>query len=82
LGDRLVHVHLSNNAGKGWDSHLPIDRGVLDLGRFLEALAGRGFGGAVSLEIDLRPHLEDDRALRRILVRNRTLCAERLGLAA
>ena len=82
LGDRLAHVHLSNNAGKGWDSHLPLDQGVLDLGRFLEVLAGRGYGGAVSLEIDLRPHLDDDEALRRILVRNRELCAERLGLAA
>ena len=82
LGDRLVHVHLSNNAGRGWDSHLPLDQGVLDLGRFLEAIAARGYGGAVSLEIDLRPHLEDDESLRRILVRNRELCAERLGLAA
>ena len=27
LGDRLAHVHLSNNAGKGWDSHLPLDEG-------------------------------------------------------
>jgi sugar phosphate isomerase/epimerase len=82
LGDRLVHVHLSNNAGRGWDSHLPLDQGVLDLGRFLEALAARGYDGAVSLEIDLRPHLDDDGDLRRILVRNRDLCAERLGLAA
>jgi sugar phosphate isomerase/epimerase len=82
LGDRLVHVHLSNNAGTGWDSHLPLDQGVLDLGRFLEALAAREYAGAVSLEIDLRPHLDDDEALRRILVRNRDLCAERLGLAA
>jgi sugar phosphate isomerase/epimerase len=82
LGDRLAHVHLSNNAGTGWDSHLPLDQGVLDLGPFLEALAGRGYAGAISLEIDLRPHLDDDEALRRILVRNRELCAERLGLAA
>jgi sugar phosphate isomerase/epimerase len=82
LGDRLAHVHLSNNAGTGWDSHLPLDQGVLDLGRFLEALAARGYAGAISLEIDLRPHLDDDQALRRILVRNRELCAERLGLAA
>jgi sugar phosphate isomerase/epimerase len=82
LGDRLVHVHLSNNAGRGWDSHLPIDQGVIDLGVFLEALAARAYGGAVSLEIDLRPHLNNDGALRRILVRNRELCAERLGLAA
>ena len=82
LGDRLAHVHLSNNAGRGWDSHLPLDQGVLDIGGFLEALAARRFGGAVSLEIDLRPHMEDDEALRRILVRDRRLCAERLGLAA
>ncbi|HJS26321.1 MAG TPA: sugar phosphate isomerase/epimerase [Actinomycetota bacterium] len=82
LGDRLAHVHLSNNAGRGWDSHLPLDQGVLDLGRFLEALATRGFEGAVSLEIDLRPFMGDEEALRRILFRNRELCAERLGLAA
>ncbi len=82
LGDRLAHVHLSNNAGKGWDSHLPLDEGVLDLGRFLEELAARRFAGAVSLEIDLRAHLQDEGSLRRILVRNRELCQERLGLVA
>jgi sugar phosphate isomerase/epimerase len=82
LGDRLAHVHLSNNAGKGWDSHLPLDEGVLDLGRFLEALAGRGFRGAISLEIDLRSHLDDDQALRRILSRNRELCEAGLTLPA
>ena len=82
LGDRLAHVHLSNNAGRGWDSHLPLDRGVLDVGRFLDALAARRFRGAVSLEIDLRPQMDDDGAVRDILVRDRDLCAERLGLAA
>ena len=82
LGDRLAHVHLSNNAGRGGDSHLPLDQGVLDVGRFLDELAACRFQGAVSLEIDLRPQMEDDRALRRILVRDRELCAERLGLAA
>lgn len=82
LGDRLAHVHLSNNAGKGWDSHLPVDEGVLDLGPFLEALVSRGFGGAVSLEIDLRSHVEDDRALRRVLSHNRDLCEARLSLPA
>lgn len=82
LGDRLGHVHLSNNAGRGWDSHLPPDEGVLDLGAFLEALAAHGFGGAVSLEIDLRSHVEDDRALRRVLTRSRQLCESRLSLPA
>ena len=82
LGDRLAHVHLSNNAGKGWDSHLPLDQGVLDLGRFLEALATRGFEGAISLEIDLRSHFDDEQALRRILSRNRELCESGLALPA
>ena len=82
LGDRLAHVHLSNNAGKGWDSHLPLDQGILDLGRFLEALAARGFRGAISLEIDLRDHLDDDQALRGILSRNRDLCEAGLTLPA
>ena len=82
VGDRLAHVHLSNNAGKGWDSHLPLDEGVLDLGRFLGALAARGFRGAISLEIDLRDHLDDDQALRRILSRNRDLCEAGLTLPA
>ncbi len=82
LGDRLAHVHLSNNAGKGWDSHLPLDEGVLDVRAFLEALATRGFDGAISLEIDLRSHLDDDHALRRILSSNRDLCEAGLTLPA
>jgi sugar phosphate isomerase/epimerase len=57
FGDRLRHVHLSDNAGKGWDSHLPPGDGVLDLDRFLEDLAASEYDGAVSLEVDLRPSL-------------------------
>ena len=82
LGQRLAHVHLSNNAGKGWDSHLPLDQGVLDLDGFLGALATSGFAGAISLEIDLRSHLNDEQALRRILSRNRKLCETGLALPA
>jgi sugar phosphate isomerase/epimerase len=57
FGERLRHVHLSDNAGKGWDSHLPPGEGVLDLDAFLEDLAASEFDGAVSLEVDLRPSL-------------------------
>ena len=42
FGKRLRHVHLSDNAGKGWDSHLPPGEGVLDLDAFLEDLAAFG----------------------------------------
>ena len=54
FGDRLRHVHLSDNAGKGWDSHLPPGDGVMDLDSFLTDLATSRFDGAVSLEVDLR----------------------------
>jgi sugar phosphate isomerase/epimerase len=81
LRTRLAHVHLSNNAGKGWDSHLPVSEGVLALESFLDALAGTGFACSASLEIDLRRHLGDPEAPLRVLAANRAFCAERLPLA-
>jgi len=68
FGERLRHVHLSDNAGKGWDSHLPPGHGVLDLDAFLEDLAGSAYAGAVSLEVDLRPALGDDDRLAALMV--------------
>ena len=67
FGDRLRHVHLSDNAGKGWDSHLPPGEGVLDLNAFLLDLAASDFTGAVSLEVDLRKHSQDRDALCSLL---------------
>jgi sugar phosphate isomerase/epimerase len=73
--DKLQHVHLSNNAGKGWDSHLPVyQEGVLPLSEFLDDLATDGFSGSISIELDLRPYLRDDEALREVLVRNKDFC--------
>ena len=61
---RLRHVHLSDNAGKGWDSHLPPGAGVLALDDFLDDLAASGYVGSISLEVDLRQHLTNpDRLL-------------------
>jgi sugar phosphate isomerase/epimerase len=80
LGERLVHIHLSNNAGRGWDSHLPVDRGILNIDRFLEHLAVEGFSGTVTLELDLRPYLQDEEVLHRLLVRNREFCQSYLSL--
>jgi sugar phosphate isomerase/epimerase len=70
--DKIVHVHLSNNAGKGWDSHLPVyEDGVLPLDEFLQLLSTDGYRGTISAELDLRPYLEDEDALHEVLVRNR-----------
>jgi sugar phosphate isomerase/epimerase len=79
LRERLVHVHLSNNAGRGWDSHLPVEEGVLPIGELLEDLATDGFGGTISLELDLRAHMGSEERLREILVRQRGFCEQRLA---
>lgn len=74
LGERLAHVHLSNNAGKGWDSHLPVDDGVLQIDGFLETLGRNQFRGNVSLELDIRPYLGSDESTREVLIRQREFC--------
>jgi sugar phosphate isomerase/epimerase len=76
---KVVHFHLSNNAGKGWDSHLPVDEGILPLDLLLKEIASDGFAGTISLELDLRPYLDDDASIKEVLVRNREFCEERLG---
>ena len=45
FGERVRHVHLSDNAGKGWDSHLPPGDGVLDLDAFLRRSGRRRVRG-------------------------------------
>jgi sugar phosphate isomerase/epimerase len=82
LGDRIRHVHLSDNAGRGWDSHLPPGEGVLDLDGFLEDLATDGYGGTISLEVDLRRYLTDDARLRAVMIEMRERCEKRLVAGA
>jgi sugar phosphate isomerase/epimerase len=77
--DRIRHLHLSNNAGRGWDSHLPVHLpGVLPLAEFLSHVAANSFAGTVSLELDLRPWMRDEAELHDVLVRCRQFCLEHL----
>jgi sugar phosphate isomerase/epimerase len=78
FGTRLRHVHLSDNAGKGWDSHLPPGEGVLDLDAFIDDLAGSGYAGAISLEVDLRRYADDPARLREVMIEMRERCEARL----
>ncbi len=50
FGDRIGHVHLSDNSGKG-DEHLPLGCGRIDFHRVFEALAEAGYDDTVTLEI-------------------------------
>jgi sugar phosphate isomerase/epimerase len=68
FGERLRHVHLSDNAGRGWDSHLPPGEGILPLDAFVEDLVASGYEGCVTLEVDLRRYLTEPERLRDVLV--------------
>ncbi len=81
FGDRLRHVHLSDNAGRGWDSHLPPGQGVLPLDEFLDDLVACGYDRAVSLEVDLRRYLTEPDRLHKILVSMREGVEARLATA-
>jgi sugar phosphate isomerase/epimerase len=76
---RLRHVHLSDNAGRGWDSHLPLGQGVLPVDDFLVDLAESGYDGNVTLEVDLRRELEDPDKVRAIMRADRERCERFLG---
>jgi sugar phosphate isomerase/epimerase len=82
FGSRLRHVHLSDNAGKGWDSHLPLGEGVLDVDAVLDDLAAGGFAGNVSLEVDLRRFASDPAKLLEAMVAMRERCEAKLSLSA
>ena len=81
FGDRLRHVHLSDNAGKGWDSHLPPGEGVLDLEDFLLDLGRADYRGAVTLEVDLRREVAEPRRLREAMVAMRERAEAMLAAA-
>jgi sugar phosphate isomerase/epimerase len=80
LADRVVHLHVSNNDGRGRDTHGLLDRGVLPVPEFLEEVGAARFGGAVTLELDVRPWADDRPALLEVLREN--LDIARLHLAA
>jgi sugar phosphate isomerase/epimerase len=78
MAPKLVHVHLSNNAGDGRDSHLELDDGILPLDRFLMDLRRTHYRGAVSLELSVNRYLEKPKELVAMLARNREYVESRL----
>ena len=78
LASKLVHIHLSNNAGDGRDGHLELEQGILPLDRFLSELVRTGYAGAVSLELSVRRYMERPKELVKMLKRSRELVEDRL----
>jgi sugar phosphate isomerase/epimerase len=54
MGAGLAHVHLGDGTGEGRDEHLVPGRGKAPCGALLSSLAGRGFTGAVAVEVSTR----------------------------
>ncbi|MFN2388672.1 MAG: sugar phosphate isomerase/epimerase family protein [Actinomycetota bacterium] len=65
LGDRLVHVHVSDNRGGADDLHLPLGAGTIDWKGAIRLLKRAGYDGTVTLEVFAREreHLRTSRRL-------------------
>ena len=73
LAPKLVHIHLSQNAGDGRDGHLELEQGILPMDRFLAELGRSGYDGVISLELSVRRYLERPKELVKMLRRSREL---------
>jgi sugar phosphate isomerase/epimerase len=58
LRDRVVHIHLSDNRGKGRDSHAPLGAGILPLEDFVRNLDPSRLR-SIALEVNPGPAAED-----------------------
>jgi len=79
LAPKLVHIHLSNNAGDGRDGHLELEKGILPLDRLLTELRRTGYSGAISLELSVGKYLQKPEDLVQMLRRNREFVEQRLS---
>lgn len=66
LAHRVVHVHLSDNRGKGRDSHAPLGEGILAIADFVRALDGDALR-TVALEMNAGPAADDRAELEKLL---------------
>jgi sugar phosphate isomerase/epimerase len=79
LAPKLVHVHLSNNAGDGRDGHLQLADGILPIERFLGELRRTDYSGGIALELSVLKYLERPRELVTMLRKNREYVEGRLA---
>jgi sugar phosphate isomerase/epimerase len=65
LADKVSHIHLSDNRGKGRDSHAPLGKGILPVEAFVQALDGPALR-SIALEIEPGPQNQDLADLERL----------------
>lgn len=65
FGERLAHVHISDNRGGDQDLHLPLGAGTIDWKQVARQLRDAGYDGTVTLEVFSREreHLRTSRRL-------------------
>ncbi len=65
FGDRLAHVHVSDNRGGAEDLHLPLGAGTIDWKWAIAQLKAAGWDGTITLEVFSREreHLRTSRRL-------------------
>jgi sugar phosphate isomerase/epimerase len=73
LEPRLVHIHLSDNAGDNKDGHLALGEGVLPIDRLLAVTRRRGYRGTIALELSAARYAGRPKELVAMLRRNREL---------
>lgn len=76
---KLVHIHLSNNAGDGRDGHLELEAGILQLDRFLGEVRRTSYAGTISLELSVSRYIERPNELVDMLKRNREYVERKLA---
>ena len=64
FGDRINHVHLSDNLGK-YDDHFALGKGNIDIYRLVKKLQTIGYDGTITFEVfdDNRLMLAESREL-------------------
>ena len=67
FGDRLAHVHLSDNRGGTDDLHLPLGAGTIKWKEVIRLLKGASYDGTLTLEVFSRER-EHLRTSRRLLL--------------
>jgi sugar phosphate isomerase/epimerase len=78
LEPRLVHIHLSDNAGDNKDGHLALGEGILPLERLLAVTRRRGYRGTIALELSAARYAGRPKELVAMLQRSREHVSETL----